>query len=410
MPVYEFSVPTPVSYTTTNYAYGKVTSKSTTNANVNVQLVYDNKSPSSGGRWPLLKGIANCTNSYSRRVTNGPLSVPIEYATRYDEDPYRYTIWAGSGYVNFGALKNLSIPSEVTQLISQAKLRLRKKYQNEVTLFQGGVFIAELRETVSMIRHPAKELRRAVGRFVQDQRRSRKQPIEVRQDILAKTYLEFVFGVQPFIGDINSALTTVKRLLEQQTVKRLSAKESSRFFLPMGQVSADVGSSSWFNRLVYQLYREVDLSVQTLGDFRVDNTGHVGKTLGVSLDTFVPTLWEILPWSFLIDYFTNIGDLLASTFGSYPDSNWTSQTVRMRVRTRGSLIEKPFGSITATQAIQQGPTMVVIDRQIPDLSVNWSDLSFEIPGFDTNPGKWLNIAALLSARAEFANPTINPRK
>lgn len=31
---------------------------------------------------------------------------------------------------------------------------------------------------------------------------------------------------------------------------------------------------------------------------------------GFSAKEFVPTLWELLPWSFLVDYFTNVGDIL----------------------------------------------------------------------------------------------------
>jgi hypothetical protein len=38
----------------------------------------------------------------------------------------------------------------------------------------------------------------------------------------------------------------------------------------------------------------------------------LGATLGFSWESFVPTVWELVPYSFILDYFTNIGDVLSA--------------------------------------------------------------------------------------------------
>jgi hypothetical protein len=49
---------------------------------------------------------------------------------------------------------------------------------------------------------------------------------------------------------------------------------------------------------------------------------------GFTPSEFVPTAWELLPYSFLVDYFTNIGDILSSSVTSTARLAWSNRTIR----------------------------------------------------------------------------------
>jgi hypothetical protein len=58
---------------------------------------------------------------------------------------------------------------------------------------------------------------------------------------------------------------------------------------------------------------------------------------GFTPSEFIPTAWELLPWSFLIDYFTNIGDILSSAVTQTAPVNFVNKTVRMITAIRAEI-------------------------------------------------------------------------
>jgi hypothetical protein len=47
---------------------------------------------------------------------------------------------------------------------------------------------------------------------------------------------------------------------------------------------------------------------------------------GFNPQNFIPAAWELLPWSFLADYFTNIGDILTASIVSTKHLAYTNRT------------------------------------------------------------------------------------
>jgi len=68
---------------------------------------------------------------------------------------------------------------------------------------------------------------------------------------------------------------------------------------------------------------------------------------GFRLDEFVPALYEVTPWSWLIDYFSNVGGLLAASTVDTSDIAWISRTVSRR-----SLDDRSVTSPTDAHLIQ----------------------------------------------------------
>jgi hypothetical protein len=153
------------------------------------------------------------------------------------------------------------------------------------------------------------------------------------------------------------------------------------------------------------------------GAVRVRAAGSVymdQELLGFSLSDFVPTIWELVPWSFLIDYFTNIGDVLEAWTTCTSDVAWVNRTSR---RSSIALSEAVPDLASTRSAYWQGnscrgnlwgnPGWVKIETTRVVRSAGISDsprISLEIPGFGR---RWINIGALIAARRNLRNLPIS---
>jgi hypothetical protein len=129
--------------------------------------------------------------------------------------------------------------------------------------------------------------------------------------------------------------------------------------------------------------------------------------LGFDLASWAPTAWELIPYSFLIDYFSNIGDIILGWSSLGTKFSWVNKTT-VRYYEKISMTQphpqwQKAGTDWDSGAIEilsYAPAKVVIQKR--SVSRNKyeglliPDLDFEIPGLGSL--KWLNIAALIAAR------------
>lgn len=298
------------------------------------------------------------------------------------------------------AIPNLPDLSLLADARWQAQTRFYKELQRTMTLFEGGVFLGELRETLHMIRNPAKSLRERLGIFINAAKKRRRGSPAAKKKVLADLWLEHAFGWAPLLNDLDTARQYHRKRTKQlaQELIRIKAygKAEKVSFGNEGNIS---GSFQLFtyrrNVEKATVYYSGAVSSRALGSTIINRSA-----MGLSARSFVPTLWEILPWSFAIDYFTNIGDVLTAWSNQTADLAWGSQTER-----RESLIEgqgaswKPAAGIVRMfdSSLSVGACLVrhkgVGRKSITYVPV--PSIRFEIPGFGR---KWLNLAALVAAR------------
>lgn len=313
---------------------------------------------------------------------------------------------------------------------TEALLRAIKDARSKQTHFRGGNFLAELRDTLRGIRNPAKgfrglldtyhrnarkNARRAAGRravpttqadFARLERDAPKSAQAV-QRALSDTWLEHNFGWAPLISDTVDSYQALRRLAARVPLARFFGQSSNEDAptYASGNRNHDAFTINFTGRTqsTYDCRYYGAVKVQT-----ECASGAAIEEFGVRARDFVPAVWEAIPYSFLIDYFTNIGDVLEAASFPTSDLAWGARTFRnhsIRSSERVALVEPSSPAYPANNSMKKfsfTPMSVQWRRTYWDRSqVNSFSairrIRFEIPG-SANWKKWLNIAALARMR------------
>lgn len=328
-----------------------------------------------------------------------------------------------------------------TQMRTAAKTKLLAKLRNEQTGMDGLVFLGELRETIQMIRHPAEALRKGVYEILQPgliqarkqvQRRVRRRHREENSDWLkrkavafkdaaAGTWLEFAFGLKPAISDSKEIVETSIRAMteaEASGVQTLRAKVKSPLVKNPSYNSTGgwttTGRDTVDRQLVWSKSSEASVmyrcGVRRRNDFpQVRSLERLRGLFGVTAGRILPALWELTPWSFLVDYFVNVGDLLEASLTSTDDVVWANYTDRQatllgfrgswRVRTNTAnprWVNYLFTAEGDYRELQH--TTITRTVELP-ANISSIPLTFSLPGSDSL--KWVNCAALVAQMAKW---------
>lgn len=285
--------------------------------------------------WNWKFRIANnlCATTALTVYTNKTTLIPGSILVTYDG----CEVW--NGYVSeYRGIFTHCLPLPYVSLTSscveaadnRAKMEFISKLNKARTGFQSGIFLGELRETLSMIRTPAKALRNGMSDYLLALKERRKGVRSARKlkRILSGTWLEYSFGWKPLIGDIEDGAKALAHIAEdlpfRQYVKGFSTWEEP--YLPT--------RTNWKTEgLIKFSYDEVCRS-----EAKVVYRGHLGaqpssdnvpdmlRWSGLTLDEFIPTFWELLPWSWAVDYFANVGDILTAWSAGTGNLRWCQKT------------------------------------------------------------------------------------
>lgn len=284
---------------------------------------------------------------------------------------------------------------------NEAKRRFIQACVQAQSALDGSTFLGELREALHMVRNPARSLRTGVDNYFETLRRRRRGNSRQKKKILQDTWLEYQFGWRPLINDISAGSEALSRLIHRRTpFQMVTAKGSASTDFP----TPTQNYGSGFLIIPRNCIEKEESVVIYRGVVNLDVTKGISMTaqnLGFRWDTFVPTLWELIPYSFLVDYFTNIGDIIQSW--SYAASNlrWHSRTdlvIRSKELMTGQpswtggngheheWIIVPHKAKTELRSVIRTP---VGGSLIPTME-------FSLPSKDSL--KWLNLAALATSR------------
>jgi hypothetical protein len=291
-----------------------------------------------------------------------------------------------------------------TEAQNQAKMRFLQKCLDTQTSLQTGVVLGELGETLHMIRHPAQTLFEGIFDYAATakKRRNRAKPHN-RKRVVADTWLEYSYGWAPLISDIDSGMKALARMAETPPEYKFISAEyhvdsgPAPYPFQTGSGLFDKYEATFNKSTARCVYRGM---VNTNPPTASRNL----NLFGVSWSQIIPTVWELIPYSFLVDYFTNIGAVLNANAFNQAQLRWYQMTVLRQNEVSNvltacipTLVDDPkighytqqlHGSGSATATIK------LVDRS-PGTTAIVPSFAFKLPFCDT---QWLNIAALARAR------------
>lgn len=298
---------------------------------------------------------------------------------------------------------------------SDAATKFAKKVRSKTRNWQGGVFLAELGKTARMLHSPVRTLFNAVGEL--EQRllnpnyyfRSGGSTVQQIGEVVRDVYLEWVYGISPTINDLEDASNAFNALANGRKTHdnlRLTAESSaekatvSTQFIAApfsGGVPGPSGVIWDYNGTAHYSTSEASMCIYR-GALKSSNPAGdmpVLQTFGLSLSDILPTVWEEVPWSFLLDYFGNVNDVLDVWSMRFIDFAWLNRTVRNRktVRLLGFYPEEPKARFNMLSP--PATRVSKVDRK--PISNTQFECGFytKVPGIGSR--KWLNTAALASS-------------
>lgn len=294
-----------------------------------------------------LNATSNLTARYESLTSEGPLF----YQSTYLQDEYGF--WGDSqGRVPFtchdegtkdwpassiqAPPMNFSWSSTADRQASNAFLAA---IRSEYTAFSAGTFFGELHQTLRMIKSPAEALFKTANEYLKALQKVKRLRPRAWKDAIPSLWLEYTFGWKPLISDIGNAFDAANSMLETEHVVRIKGRGQSSGTVASYNYSTTEpfvpGKTNYLLARVFHQVRETE-QVKYYGAINVkpgsDSTERWARW-GFTPDDFVPTAWELLPWSFLIDYFASIGDFIGGVFTQTGNVSWCSKVNRRESET-----------------------------------------------------------------------------
>lgn len=368
------------------------------------RLIRDHVSATSILQGTILQVVRTKTRGSFTGTYNGirnQMFVDIPYTMRYN------------GYTPYTRIKGY--PAIVTCSSDIAEREASKKFYRKVKevqqAMQGLVFIGELRQTLKMLRNPAQALFNSARNDYLAKLSRLKSTDRNWFRGLRSTYLEAFYGWLPFISDIKAASDVLLRLPFEPTTATLitAVGRDTEKFARSVNVTGDVNRCVFIGTRDTYAQRKVKYRGLYLrernGGREVAAYGEGAAALvGFEWREFVPTLWELLPWSFLVDYFSNVGDILEMSFVNLESVRWVNRTqiddsvefTLSNLDIEGTRSNNTWAGHKFTGASRGDDSVLLLKRRSFVREPHFPrvpSLTLELPG---SPQKWLAMGALWS--------------
>lgn len=173
-----------------------------------------------------------------------------------------------------------------------------------------GVMLGELRETLSGLANPLRELRKYAQLWNKLSRQGRRPKGSDTLNMLSGSWLEWRYGIVPLISDIQAIIEHVKAQSRASDGKLL--RKRGRVQLADRRISATGAAHPG----VFSLQGEVDIDIKTAYTSKVYyqclRPLSFGEQYGLDFGSAPSVIWELTPLSFVWDWFFSVGDWLKS--------------------------------------------------------------------------------------------------
>lgn len=171
--------------------------------------------------------------------------------------------------------------------------------------FDGLTNLGELRETLKMLRNPLAGLQGLVKKFFAKPRRVKRLSPDRYRHYIADQWLEYRYGIMPLIYTAQDLIDMSVYLAMMENA--YPVRSGSYFQKPVqrlsvgGPVSAEMSASGYVD-----ITRDVRCGVTLIARSTMDNSWQ--NVWGLTASDIPSTVWELIPFSFVVDWFSNVGN------------------------------------------------------------------------------------------------------
>jgi hypothetical protein len=168
-----------------------------------------------------------------------------------------------------------------------------------------GVDLAELRETLEMLRSPFAALRRSLKQWTK-----KAGSYKGSGDAVASTWMEYRYGIMPIVYSIQDIIALLEKKSEQSDALR-RAQSTAR--------SSKTTTTTWgtpFYSTLWDMTQGVETTCEVYVTshvyFKVKRAPSTARQLGLDFGNLPNIAWELTRLSWVLDWWLHIGDYLTS--------------------------------------------------------------------------------------------------
>lgn len=268
-----------------------------------------------GYRVQIAKKIDATTPYTSRRFTVTPLSARAKTVTavrigKIDEG----AVVSTDEQTLFPRAFNPTAAHDL-QLQNLALSRLKRKLSSNIGDYQGLVPLVELKDMRSLIRNTAR-LSTTMLKSLIDIKRTRGRSAF---KWASSAWLNFSFGVKPLISETQSLSESIASYLARNDhTVRLTGYSSKDW--SSSYVASYTGAYGAPLNLVYTDLHQLSYRYSGAMNLEISAANNYGIVdhFGFEFAALPSVAWELIPYSWVVDYFSNFGEYLEDRFTSPP--------------------------------------------------------------------------------------------
>lgn len=213
--------------------------------------------------------------------------------------------------------KNYSIPSDTVTRDTALKI-FKSKFNENYSDFQALIPLAELKETRGLIRTTAEITTRLISELIAIKRgRGNARRIA---ELASDAWLQYSFAISPTLGDVDQLLLTITdHLTREDKTFRISKGFTKKW------TASNKGTNAGFvadQSLDYVQEIHYELGYRFTAGYNLKlssgNDYNARTRFGLDFQQLPLVAWELIPFSWVADYFGTMGAFLEDVFVSQP--------------------------------------------------------------------------------------------
>jgi len=226
--------------------------------------------------------------------------------------------------------------SVVTEIRNRAIRKFLDSAKSVRSSFEAGQDLGEIKQTIESLIHPMQSLKELtlsyLGKLKKAKSKYKGDNPSLRK-ALSDSYLEYRFGWRPLaldIADAYAGLTNRKRMTATSPcygsasgTDMIGVVEGS--VLPTGDARYDLTTYTYY-QYSYRIKGAIRLNLTDSGNIPVMQALQLS-----TLNDFAVTAWDLLPYSFVVDYFANVGEIINAVTFPFSDLTFCCGTERLKL-------------------------------------------------------------------------------